>query len=127
MDSRIENITKLLQDQRTLATKLVEVLSPEIMSYDMISADNERKRRENKLLDDEKLLARMEIEKAKETAGKFILEGKDEAAKLVSISKDNIMVKMIEANKLLDQVKEFVSETDKKRYMKLRDSVEKVA
>lgn len=125
-DHRIEAVTKLLQEQRTLSTKLVEILAPEIMSYDMISADNERKRLESKRLDDERMLVKMEIEKSKETAGKHIQDGKDEAAKLVSVTKDNIMVKMMEANKLLDQVKEFVMEIDKKRYNKLRDSAEKM-
>ena len=114
-DSRTMTVVGLLQQQRDLAIKLVEILGPEIMSYEIIRGDHERKRKEMKDLEDQKTIAKMEIEKAKESAGRIIQEGEEEKKKLVEITKNNILTKMSEASKLLENVKQFVQEMDKKR------------
>lgn len=125
IDTRIENITDLLKKMRDLSANLYEILAPEIMSYELVRADLERKRREMKDIEDQKTIAKMEIEKHKETAGKIISLAKDEAAKIQDSVKSTILKQVTQANELLDAAQKFVSEVDKKRYQKLRDDSEK--
>lgn len=125
-DARTETVTELLRKHRDLSSQLLELLAPEIMSYETIRAEHERKRLELRSLEDQKTLVRLEIEKAKEEAGRIIQKGKDEAEKLHAIAKNTIYERVTEANKLLDACKQFVADTEKKRYNKLRDEAEKM-
>jgi hypothetical protein len=125
-DMRITTVTELLRKHRDLSSQLLEILSPEIISYETLRNEHDRKRAELKTLEDQKTLVNVEIEKAKETAGSIIQLGKDEAQSLVNMAKTSVATKMQEVNRLLDSVKQLAIDVEKKRYNKIMDEKEKL-
>lgn len=119
-DKRIETVTGMLKQMRDLSSQMYSLLAPEIMSYEMIRGDLQRKKDEMKKIDDQKQVALIEIEDAKQTAESIKNMAKDEAEVIIQSGKNVMMDRISKANKLLETVESFVPEMDKKRYMAMR-------
>lgn len=125
IDTRITSATELLRQVRDLTGQLYEILSPEIVSFEIMRGDLDRKRNDLLKTQQEKEVALIEIDTAKNTALKIKETAQEEATRIIEAGKTVMMEKMIEANKVLESCKEFALQLDKKRYMKLRDDAEK--
>ena len=125
--NRIESLADVLKAVKKYAGDAVELLGPEIMSYDMLSADVQKQRELLKEVQNERTVVKIEIEKAKETAVSIVDTAKEESARIIENGKNVMIKRMEEGIILLDAIKEFVGDADKKRYMKLREQAEKVA
>lgn len=127
MDYRGQTVTEMLRQLRDLTGKLYEILLPEIMSYEMLQADIEKKRSEMAQIEAQKATARVEIENAKQTAESIKNMAKDEAQIIIQNGKVAMIERLEKANALLASVEQFVPEMDKKRYLSMRKEAEKLA
>lgn len=127
IDTRVQSVTELLRQTRDITAQLHEILAPEIVSYEIIRGDIERKRNELKKLDEDMSLAKIKIEKSNDMAKKIIETANEEAAKKIDLGNKDFTAKVSEANLLLDSCKQFALDVDKARYLKLREDAEKAS
>lgn len=126
IDPRIETVTELLKKMKDLSGQLYEILSPEITSYEIVRGDLEKKRGEMRDIESQKLVAKMEIEQARNTVTAMKETAQEEAHKMVESGKSVMLDRVAQATKLLDACKDFAMELDKARYLKLRKDSEKL-
>jgi hypothetical protein len=125
IDGRIETVTALLKKMRDLSGQLHEILEPEIMSFEVIRGDLEKKRHDLKVLEEKKTLCIVKIDEATATAAKILETANEEAGKIIAQAKDAALSRNKESLRLMEVVKQYALDVDRKRYMKLREEAEK--
>ena len=126
MEPKVEGITELLRNIRGPIGRLYEMLAPEIMRYDMIEADLEVKVEKMRDLDRQRNAALLEIEQAKNAARKINEMAREESARTTEDVRSVLAENLDKSRKHLQDVDQFVTEVDKKRYKNLLKEQEKM-
>ena len=126
MEPKVEGITELLRNIRGPIGRLYEMLAPEIMRYDMIEADLEVKVEKMKNIDRQRDAALLEIEQAKNAAIKIKEIAREESARTTEDVRSVLAENLDKSRKHLQDVDQFVTEVDKKRYKNLLKEQEKM-
>lgn len=127
IDARTGTVTDLMRQMRDIAGQLVELLGPEIVSYEIIRGDYQRKREEMAAIEAKKATVLLEIESVKASIQNIRDTAKEEANRIIEDGKATMLERLSQVNRLLAVVEQFVPEMDKKRYMALRKESDKLA